>query len=297
MHVTHLSLHDFRSYAELELDLEPGASAFIGANGQGKTNLVEAIDYLATLGSHRVASDAPLVRIGAERAVVRANVVRDDRSALLEIEITPGRSNRARVNRGPLPRPRDLLGWLRSVGPKAQVLHRFSWVRGKHELDAWIRHLAMLAAGVRRETFILSKGRFDEPVMHRFSKVARPKERLADLVALHRLGQRVPLPLFPDPASKYAAKLREGKTPEQALAAAMRTYKDGFDGSKNDYVVKVYGERDPLAPSFRLFDGHDDGSRAAAGDASPPSFADLAERVFGPLLQHLEQVDLVKEAS
>ncbi|MBW9207718.1 DNA replication/repair protein RecF [Mumia sp. zg.B53] len=115
MHVTHLSLHDFRSYPELELPLEPGASAFIGANGQGKTNLVEAIDYLATLGSHRVAADAPLVRVGAERAVVRASVVRDDRSALLEIEITPGRSNRARVNRGPLPRPRDLLGWLRSV--------------------------------------------------------------------------------------------------------------------------------------------------------------------------------------
>jgi len=99
VHVTHLSLHDFRSYTDVELALQPGPTAFIGANGQGKTNLVEAVDYLATLRSHRVSSDAPLVRVGAERAVVRASVTRDERSALLEVEINPGRSNRARVNR------------------------------------------------------------------------------------------------------------------------------------------------------------------------------------------------------
>ena len=115
MHVRHLTLRDFRSYAEVEVELGPGPTAFVGRNGQGKTNLVEAVDYLAHLASHRVASDAPLVRRGAESAMVRAAVARGDRVATLEVEIVPGRSNRARVNRNALPRSRDLLGLLRTV--------------------------------------------------------------------------------------------------------------------------------------------------------------------------------------
>ena len=115
MHVAQLSLHDFRSYERLDLALEPGGNVFVGPNGQGKTNLVEAVDYLSTLASHRVATDAPLVRAGADRAVVRADVVRDGRNALLEIEIVPGGSNRARINKSPLPRARELIGLLRTV--------------------------------------------------------------------------------------------------------------------------------------------------------------------------------------
>jgi len=115
LHVAHLSLHNFRSYADLEVALEPGVTAFLGLNGQGKTNVVEAIDYIARLSSHRVASDAPLVRHGAEQAVVRAAVVRDERQALIEIEINPGTSNRARINRSTLPKPREVLGMVRTV--------------------------------------------------------------------------------------------------------------------------------------------------------------------------------------
>lgn len=115
MHVVALELADFRSYEHVAVTLEPGAATFVGRNGQGKTNLVEALGYLATLGSHRVATDAPLVRLGAERAVVRAAVVRDGRQLLLEVEICPGRTNRARINRSPLPRTRELLGVLRTV--------------------------------------------------------------------------------------------------------------------------------------------------------------------------------------
>jgi len=115
VYVAHLTLHDFRSYGDLDVELAPGATAFLGRNGQGKTNLVEAIDYLSRLGSHRVSSDAPLVRAGAEQAIVRAAVVRDGRSATLEVELNPGRSNRARVNRSPLPKARDLLGLVRTV--------------------------------------------------------------------------------------------------------------------------------------------------------------------------------------
>jgi DNA replication and repair protein RecF len=91
VHVAHLSLSDFRSFAQVELALEPGVTALVGPNGQGKTNLVEAVGYLSTLSSHRVSTDAPLVRLAAERAVVRAVVVRDERRLLLELEITPAR--------------------------------------------------------------------------------------------------------------------------------------------------------------------------------------------------------------
>jgi DNA replication and repair protein RecF len=115
LHVSHLSLHDFRSYATAEVPLEPGVTAFIGRNGQGKTNLVEAIDYLSRLQSHRVATDAPLVRSGAEQAVVRAAVVKEGRTAVLEVELNPGRANRARVNKSTLPRTRDLVGLVRTV--------------------------------------------------------------------------------------------------------------------------------------------------------------------------------------
>ena len=115
MHVSHLALIDFRSYADAEIDIPAGVSAFIGPNGQGKTNLVEAIDYVATQSSHRVSTDQPLVRFGADQAIVRTTVQREDRQALIELEINPGKSNRARLNRGDVPRARDALGILRTV--------------------------------------------------------------------------------------------------------------------------------------------------------------------------------------
>jgi DNA replication and repair protein RecF len=115
VHVRHLTLADFRSYPTAELPLSPGVTVILGLNGLGKTNLVEAVGYLATLSSHRVATDAPLVRHGAERAVIRGAVVREGRESLIELEITPGRANRARLNRSPLTRPRDVLGTLRTV--------------------------------------------------------------------------------------------------------------------------------------------------------------------------------------
>lgn len=115
MYVSHLSLTDFRSYRAVELPLEPGVTALVGPNGQGKTNLIEAVGYVATLGSHRVPTDAALVRAGCARAVVRAKVVRGDRTRLAEIEITSGKANRARINGSPVPRVRDVVGLLRTV--------------------------------------------------------------------------------------------------------------------------------------------------------------------------------------
>ena len=115
MYLEHLSLTDFRSYAQVDLPLEPGVTVLVGANGIGKTNLMEAIGYLATLSSHRVSSDAPLLRFGADRALVRARLVRGDQTTVLELEINASRANRGRINRSNPVRARDLLGICQTV--------------------------------------------------------------------------------------------------------------------------------------------------------------------------------------
>jgi DNA replication and repair protein RecF len=113
--VAGLRLSDFRSYEKVDITLTSGVTTFVGENGQGKTNLIEAIAYASTLGSHRVATDVPLVRAGADRAVIGVDVTRDDRQVLIEIEINPGRANRARINQSGVPRARDVLGLLHTV--------------------------------------------------------------------------------------------------------------------------------------------------------------------------------------
>jgi DNA replication and repair protein RecF len=153
VHVAHLSLTDFRNHPEVELPLEPGVTVLVGRNGQGKTNLVEAIGYVATLASHRVSADAPLVRQGAERAVVRLAVVRDGRSTLVEVEVTPGRANRARVNKNPVPRAREVLGILRTVlfAPEDLALVKGDPSERRRFLDDLLVARAPRYAGVRAD--------------------------------------------------------------------------------------------------------------------------------------------------
>jgi DNA replication and repair protein RecF len=115
VHLTRLALTDFRSYTDVDVRLESGVTIFSGPNGEGKTNLVEAVGYAATLASHRAAQDAPLIRRGAEQAIIRAAVSTAANDALVEIELNAGRANRVRLNRTPLARPREVLGVLRTV--------------------------------------------------------------------------------------------------------------------------------------------------------------------------------------
>jgi DNA replication and repair protein RecF len=153
VYVRQLAVTDFRSWEHAEIDLQPGVAVLVGANGQGKTNLIEALGYLSTLGSHRVATDAPLVRHGAQRAIVRTAVVHAGRELTVELEISPGRANRARINRSPVPRPREVLGVLRSVlfAPEDLALVRGDPGERRRFLDDLLVLRAPRLAGVRSD--------------------------------------------------------------------------------------------------------------------------------------------------
>ena len=115
MHISHLSLKNFRSYSELELPLTPGITIFIGRNGEGKTNVVESILYLAFLSSHRTAGDLPLIKLGEQAAYIRARVQHPDREILIELEINAEKSNRARVNQNPTRSQKNLFGLIQCI--------------------------------------------------------------------------------------------------------------------------------------------------------------------------------------
>ncbi len=153
MHVSRLELVDFRSYPRAVVEFEPGVSVLVGPNGVGKTNLVEALGYVATLSSHRVALDAPLVRAGADSAVIRAQIQHESRSLLVELAIEPGRANRARLGGAPARRPRDILGALRLVlfAPEDLQLVRGDPAERRRYLDDLLVARQPRFAGVRAD--------------------------------------------------------------------------------------------------------------------------------------------------
>ena len=115
MHLSHLSLKNFRSYSELDLPLAPGITIFLGRNGEGKTNIVESILYMAFLSSHRTSGDLPLVKLGESAAYTRAKIQRPDREMLVELEINAEKANRARINQNPIRSQKELFGLLQCV--------------------------------------------------------------------------------------------------------------------------------------------------------------------------------------
>ena len=177
MHVAHLQLADFRSYPELDLALDAGVTTFVGSNGQGKTNLVEAVRYLSTLSSHRVASDAPLIRAGSERAVVGAKVVKGGRSLTLEVTIQPGRAKSARLGRAAA-RPRDLVGIVRTVvfAPEDLALVKGDPSVRRAFMDELCVALAPVHAGVLAD--------YDRVLRQRTSLLKTARASRADLTVL-----------------------------------------------------------------------------------------------------------------
>ncbi|WP_410661266.1 DNA replication/repair protein RecF [Amycolatopsis sp. lyj-112] len=181
MYLRHLQVTDFRSWPQADLALEPGPTVLVGQNGRGKTNLLEAIGYIATLGSHRVATDLPLVRHGCERALIRVAVVNDDRELTVEFEITPGRANRARVNRGAVGKPRDVLGILRTVlfSPEDLALVRGDPGERRRFMDELLVLRAPRYAGVRSD----------------YEKVLKQRNALLKTAGKRRTGREDPYAL------------------------------------------------------------------------------------------------------
>nr|WP_112137561.1 DNA replication/repair protein RecF [Glycomyces dulcitolivorans] len=153
MRVRQLQLTDFRSYAHAQVMFDEGPSILVGPNGHGKTNLVESLVYLANLRSHRVSSDAPLVRQGCEQAVVRAEILNDSRRLLAELAIVPGKSNKARLNRTDLKRPREIIGALKAVAfaPEDLALVRGEPSARRRYLDELLCSRYPRFAGVRAD--------------------------------------------------------------------------------------------------------------------------------------------------
>lgn len=244
MHVAALSLTDFRCYPQVDLELGPGVTSFVGSNGQGKTNLVEALGYVATLGSHRVSTDAPLVRFGAERALVRAQVVREDRPTLVEIEINPGRANRARINRSPVPRPREVLGILRTVlfAPEDLALVKGDPGDRRRFLDDLLVSRAPRMAGVRSDYDRVLKQR---NALLKSASAARRGGRGADEM-LHTLGVW-DTHLATVGADLLAARLDLVAALEPLVAAAYDTVSAGSTSATMEYVSSL-GPDAPLVP-------------------------------------------------
>ncbi len=310
MHVTRLALHDFRSYDSVEIELDPGVSVFVGANGQGKTNLVESIDYVATLASHRVSSDAPLVRAGADSAVVRVEVQRGDRSALLEVELLPGKSNRARVNRSPLPRVRDVVGILRTVifSPEDLALVKGDPSDRRAFLDALMVLQTPRLAGTRAE----------------YDRILRQRNTLLKTAGRNRRAELSTLDIWDDNLASAGAELMAARirlldalAPHladayvnvAALAAADRrtataTYRPSFDvgearepGELREAMLAQVERRRPdeLERGVSLVGPHRDEVVLTLGDLPAKGYASHGESWSFALALRLASFALLRE--
>ena len=243
MYLRHLQVTDFRSWPQADLALEPGPVVLVGQNGRGKTNLLEAIGYVATLGSHRVATDAPLVRHGCERALVRVAVVNDDRELTVELEITPGRANRARVNRGAVGKPRDVLGILRTVlfSPEDLSLVRGDPSERRRFMDELLVLRAPRYAGVRAD----------------YEKVLKQRNALLKTAGKRRTGREDPyalstLDVWDDHLSVAGAQL---------LAARLNLIADLAPYAADAYMGVAPDSR-PAKVAYK----------SSLGEALPPSY-------------------------
>jgi DNA replication and repair protein RecF len=153
VYVRHLGLRDFRSWEHAELELQPGRTVFVGPNGFGKTNLIEALWYSTTLGSHRVGTDLPLIRAGASRAVISTIVVNEGRECAVDLEIAAGRANKGRLNRSPVRSTREVVGVLRAVlfAPEDLALVRGDPADRRRYLDELATVRRPLIAAVRAD--------------------------------------------------------------------------------------------------------------------------------------------------
>jgi DNA replication and repair protein RecF len=247
VYVRRLELTDFRSYARAEVDLEPGPSVLVGRNGFGKTNLVEALGYVATLASHRVSTDQPLVRVGADRAIVRCAVVHDERELLIELEIVPGKANRARLGRAPVNRARDIIGALRLVlfAPEDLALVRGDPAERRRYLDDLLVARQPRFAGVRADyERVLKQRNALLRTAYLARKVGGTGGRTSDLSTLDVWDTH----LAQHGADLIAARLDLTAALGTHVAKAYDAVSDGRGDARLSYDAKSWA--DPLLPDL-----------------------------------------------
>jgi len=303
MHVAHLQLADFRSYSELDLALDPGVTTFVGRNGQGKTNLVEAVRYLSTLSSHRVASDAPLIRAGAagaaaERALVGAKVVKGGRSLTLEVTIQPGKAKTARMGRAAA-RPRDIVGILRTVVFAPEDL---SLVKGDPSvrrafMDELCVALAPVHAGILAD--------YDRVLKQRTSLLKTARTARVDLTTLDiwdeklaELGGRIIAARLAALAalSPYAETAYQDVAPGSAPFSL--TYSTALDTSSADFAVQLLSQvterrSQEIERGQCLVGPHRDDVDIAIGDLPAKGYASHGESWSCALALRLASYDLL----
>jgi DNA replication and repair protein RecF len=272
VHLTRLALTDFRSYTSADLTLGPGVTTLSGPNGEGKTNLAEAIGYVATLGSHRVATDTPLIRQGAERAIIRTAITSFRGSALIEIEVNPGRANRVRLNRAPVNRPREILGILRTVlfAPEDLALVKGDPGERRRFLDDLLVATAPRFAGVRSD----------------YERVVRQRTALLKSGRAAGGSRGVPAAMAATLDAWDDQLARAGTE----LLAARLTLVRALSPHVAAAYASVSGDRGPAVitykPSFELPGAPAPGDEAAqAGPEAEPKAGDLEKALREALLQ------------
>lgn len=282
MYLEHLSLTDFRSYAQVDLTLTPGVTVLVGSNGLGKTNLVESIGYLSTLSSHRVNSDGPLLRFGTERALIRAQLVRAEQKVMVEVEINATRANRARINRANPVRARDILGICRTVlfAPEDLALVKGDPGNRRRFLDDLLVVLMPRHAGTRSDYDKVLKQRnalLKSARAQHFSRSGVSESQLATLdvwdqhmaaVAANLLAARLELlnRLRPHMAESYA-QLTDGSKVLRAI------YRSSLDPAGHEEQPGMYDGGSPDAVAEPA-----DSSAPVEEDLSLLGAAELAER-------------------
>jgi len=303
MNISHLQLADFRSYAELDLALSPGVTTFVGRNGQGKTNLVEAVRYLSTLSSHRVASDVPLIRAGADRAIVGAKVDKGGRSLTLEVTIQPGKAKSARLGRANA-RPRDLVGVLRTVvfAPEDLALVKGDPSGRRAFMDELCVALAPVHAGVLAD--------YDRVLKQRTSLLKTARNARVDLSTLDiwdeklaELGGRIVAARLKAVAHllPYATAAYQDVAPGSAPFSV--TYSSSLDTSGDDplatdlaaALLAQVSERRPheIERGVCLVGPHRDDLDIAIGDLPAKGYASHGESWSCALALRLASYDLL----
>jgi DNA replication and repair protein RecF len=266
VHVARLSLTDFRNYERAELELGPGATVLVGRNGQGKTNLVESIGYLATLGSHRVSGDQALVRAGAESAVVRALLVHGERQLLLELQLNRQGANRAQLNRSPV-KTRELPRYAHTVlfAPEDLAIVRGEPGVRRRMLDELLVQRSPRLAGVM--------GDYDRVLRQRNTllKSARARGLGADKLTTLDIWDERLVALGAELIDQRLALVAELADP---LAAAYHSIVDADHGPSLQPVLSIDGavvdDDDEPRPATRG-DGADASAEASDGDAASGS--------------------------